>query len=233
MSGLVSTLRELHRLRRHAKDLREQIERTPKLVKAQQAKAARQDELYREAQEELKKLKAHNLERESQLKATHQTIAKKTQSLNETSSTKEYQILQNDLANARKQSQQLEDAILAGIAEIEAKAAQLPEQEKVLQKARQESAEFEQAAEQRKAQFAELLKQAEEQLRQTEALLPADVRALYDRAVAARQEDALAVVKDQICVACYTSITSQNLNDLRSNRLVTCKACGRMLYLPE
>src|SRR2546423_1555257 len=125
MSGLVATLRELHRLRRHAKDLQEQIERTPKQIKIQQAKVARQEELYHAAQEELKNLKVQNIERESQLKSTHQVIAKKEKSRNEATSTKEYQVLQNDIANARKQSQQLEEEILAGIMAIEEKTAQL------------------------------------------------------------------------------------------------------------
>ena len=31
----------------------------------------------------------------------------------------------------------------------------------------------------------------------------------------------------------YTAITAQSYNDLLSGRMVVCKVCGRMLYLPE
>ena len=66
-----------------------------------------------------------------------------------------------------------------------------------------------------------------------EAGLPEDVRALYDRLVAAKGDSAMASVQDRTCSACYTEITAQSQNDLLQERLVFCKNCGRILYLAE
>ena len=42
MPGPATVLREIHRLRRHAKELQDRIEQGPRMLKHQQAKAARQ-----------------------------------------------------------------------------------------------------------------------------------------------------------------------------------------------
>jgi hypothetical protein len=57
MPGPAATLRELHRLHRHAEDLRTQINRGPQTIKAHQDKTAKQQELLQQAQESIKKFK--------------------------------------------------------------------------------------------------------------------------------------------------------------------------------
>src|SRR5437016_126768 len=136
MPGPAAILRELHRLHRHAEDLRTQINRGPQTIKAHQDKTAKQVELLQQAQESIKKLKI--------------TLNEKLKSIH-----------------------------------------------------------------------------------QVEASLPEDVKALYDRLVAAKGDSAMASVQDRTCSACYTEITAQSQNDLLQERLVFCKNCGRILYLPE
>jgi predicted nucleic acid-binding Zn-ribbon protein len=45
--------------------------------------------------------------------------------------------------------------------------------------------------------------------------------------------DALAAVQNRTCSSCYTEITAQQYNELLQQQVVLCKACGRILYLPE
>jgi predicted nucleic acid-binding Zn-ribbon protein len=233
MAATAVILREVHRLRRHAKDLQTQIDRTPVLRKAQQAKATRQEEAVREAQEALKKLKVTTHDKESQLKATFQVIAKHEKQLNEAANKKEYDALKHEIADEKAKCQRLEDEILNGMTEIEEKTAQLPELEKAVQRAKEELARWEQDVEARQAGQAAQLQEAQQQLKAVEGSLPEDVRVQYERLLALRGEDALSAVEGRTCTACYTEITHQSYNDLLSGRLVTCKACGRMLYLPE
>jgi predicted nucleic acid-binding Zn-ribbon protein len=40
-------------------------------------------------------------------------------------------------------------------------------------------------------------------------------------------------MEERICTACRTQITSQTYDKLLMNRFVACRACGRILYLPE
>lgn len=233
MATAVETLRECHRLRLHAKELQAEIERLPRLFKAQQAKVARQEELRQQAHDTLKKLKVTQLEKESLLKQTLALIAKHERQLNEATAKKEYDALRTEIAAERYKSQQLEDEILALMEEIEQRTAQLPEFDRAVQQAKAEAADFDKNSSARQVNLSELLQAALTALQQAEAALPEDIRQQYDRLIASRGEDALAAVQERVCVACYTGITAQNYNDLLAGRLVFCKACGRILYLAE
>ncbi|HEV3083130.1 MAG TPA: hypothetical protein VGY66_25315, partial [Gemmataceae bacterium] len=65
MAGPATVLREIHRLRKDARTLQDEIERVPRMLKAQQAKIVRQEEALREAQEVLKRAKLTTHEKES------------------------------------------------------------------------------------------------------------------------------------------------------------------------
>ena len=76
MAGPAAILRELHRLRRYARDLEMQIEREPKALDAQRRKVTRQEEALRQAQDAIKKLKVSNHEKEVTLRTKAQQVAK-------------------------------------------------------------------------------------------------------------------------------------------------------------
>src|SRR5438132_12063699 len=101
MAGPATILRDIHRLRRHARDLRAEIERGPRLLKGQQTKVARQEDVVREAQERLKRLKVTCHDKEVQLKQTLQQISKHEKQLNEATSKKEYDALKSEIASDR------------------------------------------------------------------------------------------------------------------------------------
>ena len=233
MPGPAAILREIHRLRRFAKDLQTQIEQGPRTLRAQQARVTRQEEILRQAQEGLKRLKVTTLEKESSHRATLQQITKYQKQQNEAASKKEYDAFQHEIDTARKKVQQLEDEILDAMAQTEEQTPKIPELEKTLQQVREEVARFEREQGARQAEFVAEKQKTEGQIGEVEAALPPEVRPLYNRLVAAKGEDALAAVNGRTCLACYTEITAQNYNDLAQESFVLCKSCGRMLYLPE
>jgi predicted nucleic acid-binding Zn-ribbon protein len=233
MAGPATIFRELHRLRRHAKDLQAEIDRGPRLLKGQQMKVAQRQEELQQAHEAIKRLKVTTLEKEGAFKATLQQIAKYEKQLNTAATKKEMDALQVEIAAGRKAQQRLEDEILEAMGDTEEKTAQLPEQEKGLQRAKDELAQFERDFQSRQASLAEQLAQAQKSLAEVENTLEADVRSKYQREVAARGEDALGLVQERTCTACYTAITAQNYNDLVQGMFILCKSCGRILYLPE
>src|SRR5215831_8293978 len=93
-----ATLREIHRLRRAAKDLSTRIESGPRQVKAQRAAVARHEENLKKAQDELKHLKVHTHEKEVSLKSATEQIKKYEKQLNDIMSKKEYDALKHELA---------------------------------------------------------------------------------------------------------------------------------------
>jgi predicted nucleic acid-binding Zn-ribbon protein len=233
MASPAEILRELHRLRRFARDLQAKIEQAPRTLKLQEDRVARQEEALRRAQEDLKRLKVAMHEKEGSLKATLQQIGKYEKQQNEAASKKEYDALQHEIDASRKKVRQLEDEILEAMGQSEEDAARLPEHEKLLKQVREEVAQFGRDHESRLAGFAEQRAQTEKQVAEIEATLPADVRQQYARLVNAKGDDALSAVINRTCSACYTEITAQNYNDLSRGAFVLCKSCGRILYLPE
>jgi predicted nucleic acid-binding Zn-ribbon protein len=233
MSGPAVLFREIHRLRRFAHELQEQIDRLPRQQKAQQTKVARQEEILREAQDVLKHLKVEIHGKEGTLKSMHGQIAKHQKQLNEAGSKKEYDALQHEINDAKAACQRLEEEILTGIGDSEEKTAQLPELEKAVRQAKEEYAKFESGIQERLNGYQSQLAEARKQLQEREAELPANLRAQYERFVASKGPDALAAVQGRTCAACHTEITAQQANELQQELFVLCKACGRILYLPE
>jgi predicted nucleic acid-binding Zn-ribbon protein len=233
MPGPAVVFREIHRLRQNADQLQSEIERLPRQQKAQQNKVARQEEIHKEAQDALKHLKVGLLEKESGLKTTHNLIAKHEKQLGEAKVKKEYDALKVELAVERKKATDLEEAILAGMSQVEEDSAKLPDLAANIKKAKDEAAAFAKDMQARQANLEEQLAAARKELAQIEQGLSEDARALYERLAASRGPDALAPVKDRNCVSCYTGLTAQDYNNLLAERLVACKSCGRLLYLAE
>lgn len=233
MSAPGAALREIHRLRKHAKELRLRIEQGPKQLQGQKDKVARQEQILKQAQDEVKQSKVAAHEKEGSLKIVDEKIKKYEKQLNDIMSKKEYDALRHELAHARDQVSKLEDEILTKLTEIEERAARVPEVEKNLQEAKIQAAQVAKDYETRMGDMARQQEEALGKLAEIEATLPEDIRAQYDRLTKLKGEDALSAVEGHTCVACYTEITPQNINDLARGLFVLCKSCGRMLYLPE
>jgi predicted nucleic acid-binding Zn-ribbon protein len=231
MSDVVPTLRELHRLHRHARDLKTEIERGPRVLKAHQQKLAKQEADARDAHEAVKRLKMSVHEKEVSLKATHQQLVKYQKQLDEAAG-KVYDLKLVEIAHAKDAAQKLEDEIFAGMTETDERTAQLPVIEQALQQARGEYAKFEEEAKARLARLTEELNQTQAAVKTTEATLPPPMLPSYNRLINAHGADAMAVVKDRACSHCRTGITQQQVNDLTAGHAVSCKSCGRLLYLP-
>src|SRR4051794_12272447 len=126
MAGPAAILREIHRLRRHAHDLEEEIERIPRVLKGQQTRVKKHEDELREAQDKLKRLKVGNHEKEVHLKQTQEMAVKHQDQMNSASSKKEYDAFKAEIAADRQRGQQLEDEILAGMLEVDERTGQLP-----------------------------------------------------------------------------------------------------------
>src|SRR5438270_12564336 len=136
MAPTAELMREIHRLRRFARDLQEQIERAPRQVQIQKAKVKRQEDAAHDNHEAIKKLKVAVHEKEVTLKTTHGHIGKYQQQLNEAGSKKEYDALQSELAAAREKGAKLEEEVLSAMSETEERTAKVPELDKAAQTAR-------------------------------------------------------------------------------------------------
>jgi predicted nucleic acid-binding Zn-ribbon protein len=231
MPGPAAILKELHRLRRHMKDLEAKIEEAPRKLAIAQKRLANQEEVFKKAQEELKTLGMSIRDKEGSVKSTQAQIKKYEKQLDEAANRKEYDTLKAEIASEKGHITKHEDDILVMMGQVEEKTAQLPEAEKTAQKARADFAQFEKDQQERMQRFAEEKTRAQEELKTTEATLPADARAQYERLIAAKGIEAISGVNGRTCLACYTEITAQMQSELKREMFLLCKNCGRMLYL--
>jgi predicted nucleic acid-binding Zn-ribbon protein len=225
--------RRIHSLRRSAQELQEQLDRIPRQQKVQEAKAARQEELLREAHEAIKKCKVTAQKKEGDLKEGHERVARHQRQLNEAKSMKEYEALRHEITAEKAACGRLEDEVLTAMMEAEERTAQLPELEQAVKQAKEECSRVAGEAGGRQADLRGQLEEVQRKLKEAEADIPSDFRTQYNRVVASRGADALSSVRDRACSACHTEITVQSYHDLVQEMLVTCKSCGRILYLPE
>ncbi len=233
MSSTAELMREVHRLRRFARDLQEQIDRTPKQILVQKAKLGRQEDAARENQEAIKKLKVAVHEKDVTLKTTHGQIAKHQAQLNAAASKKEYDALQTEIAGDRAKCATLEEESLTALAESEDRTAKVAELDQAAKLAKEELARFEKDSGTRLESLKKQLNETQSQLKEVEANVPANIRSSFDRIVKGKGVDAFAPVVDRGCGACRTEIIAQQYNELLMGAFVVCKSCGRILYLPE
>ena len=226
-------LKELHRLRRHLRDLQGEIDLGPRVLKAQQQKLAAEELAHQDAHDTLKKRKLKLKDDEGSLKEIEQRLLKLQADVNLAGSKKEYDAKLSEIAQATGKKGDLEDAILTTMTDIEERTADLPNVERKWADAK---AEFERY----KAEAAERLERlladraaAQGALAAAEAKLPAEVKGQYDRLVKSHGPEALAGVVGKTCQQCRMSITEQVKNNLMGGSFVTCPQCGRALYPAE
>lgn len=233
MAGPAPTFREIHRLRRYARDLQEQLERLPRQRKAHQARQAKAEQSLKDEQEAIKRLKLAATDKEKTIRQKTELIARYEAQMNTVGSKKEFDALKLEIAHNQELCRKLEEEVFAAMAEGEERTARLPDVEAALAQVRADVAKWEADARPREADLKAQLEQAQKDLKEQEAKLPADLRPMYARTMSSLGADGLAEARDRNCTSCNTEITLQMKEDLQYERFVLCRSCGRILYLGE
>jgi uncharacterized protein len=226
-------LKELHRLRKHLRDLQTEIDLGPRVMKIQQQKLAAEEQAHKDAHDSLKKLKLRQKEDEVSLKETEQRLLKLQADMNLAGSKKEYDAKQSEIDQANVRKGQFEDAILSEMAEIEERTAKIPEVEKRWADAQKEFEQYQKDARDRLERLVADQKATQAALAEEEKKLPLEVKGPYDRLVKNFGADALAAVVGRSCQHCRTAITEQQRLNLLGGAFLTCSQCARGLYLVE
>jgi predicted nucleic acid-binding Zn-ribbon protein len=230
---LPELLRELHRLHLKIRDLRNEGEQGPRKLKSYQAKIERfQKELAAE-QDAIKHLKTSIHAKEVEIKDNEQKTAKYQTQMGSATTKKEYDAFRHEIDHVKQANRVIEDDILEVMMQLDERTKKLPEFEKAIQQAKEEHRKAEADLGGRLKEHDHWLADAETALKAVEAQLTGDPRQAYDRLLVQYGAEALAPLENRSCSGCYTELTSQQQNDLRAGRMVTCKSCARLLYLPE
>lgn len=233
MPTLSEVFRTIHRLRRHTRELQTEIDRAPMQLKARQTFAAKQAKALLDAREALKKNQVAVREREADLKASHELVARYRKQVNDVTDKKQYDALKHEISEAEARLAQLEEVILNGMALADEQTGQIAAADESAKKAQRDLDGFEAEQKARHALLAEELKSTLAQITAAEANIPDDVKPEYARRIASYGPDGLAAVENNCCSFCRTGITAQNRIQLARDTFLTCTSCFRALYLTE
>ena len=232
MSITAAALRELHRIHQHLADLRDRLERGPKQVRAREGNVVQLEAKLAEARERTKQTQMAVDRKQLDLKSGEQKVIDLRVKLNAASSNREYQALLEQIAAAEMAGSVLQDEILEGLEKTDQLTAAVKESEKNLASGKQELEKARRAIDESAATIRTDLTRLEGELVQAEKALPAEIKSDYQRVVRSKGADSLAAVEDGVCTGCGQQITLNMQNELKLSKLVFCKTCGRLLYMP-
>ena len=226
-------LRTIHRLLRQLNDLNEQLEKGPRQVSV----AERAEQTFLQA---LDSVKAERLqtkmaadEKQLQLSEREARIEDLKAKRNSAGSNREYQLLSEQIEADHQANAVLSDEILELLDKVDTLDASVTESESNLDKARHETQKVGQRVQAEMANLQSECDRITAELRESENVLPAEVKMEYQRVVQKRGEETFADTDLSTCGRCFTMITPQTQSELLMKQFVLCKSCSSIMYIKE
>jgi len=226
-------LRTLHRMHRQLADLADQRAAGPRAVAARTRQVQAAEAKKAAAADELKKAKVAADQKQLQLKSAESKILDLERKLNACKTNREYQTLRDQIAADRMATQVLEDEIIEALERIDALKPAVPAADVEIDAARKGLAEAEAKMRAESGRLEAEVARVRADLVAAEKDLADDVREKYDRLVKQKAADAMAAVDGDTCGGCYQQITGNMLSEMMLGKIIACRSCGRLLYLPE
>jgi len=233
MAFSATALLELHSLHQQVGDLRDRLDRGPKQVRARQANVTQAEERLAKAQADVKAARVASDQKALQLKTGESKIVDLRGKLNACSTNREYQALKDQIAAAEMANSVLSDEVLESMDKIDQLRAAAAEAEGQLGKTREDMQKVQQSVKAAEENLLSELRRVEANLKVAEENLPDDFRDGYNRVVRSKGRDSMAPIEGESCGGCFQSLTPNMINDLMLSRVVFCRTCGRLLYMPE
>jgi len=226
-------MRTLHRIHTQLSDLRGRIAAGPRQIAAYTAQVEAAEAGRTGVQDDVKKAKMAADQKQLQLKSAESKIHDLNGKLNACKTNREYQTLTEQIAADRMATKVLEDEILEALERIDTVKRTLPTAEAAVEAARKVLGDTKGRVAAEATQLDSEVQRLLRELETTERDLPADVRDLYDRAIKNKGEEGLAPLDGESCGGCFRQITGNMYSELLVGKVVMCRSCGRLLYLPE
>ncbi|WP_254511609.1 zinc ribbon domain-containing protein [Anatilimnocola floriformis] len=233
MTTLTEALRVLHRIHRQVADLQDRLQRGPKQVKGAEALVKKSEADLVTAKETYRTAKLACDEKNLQLKSRESRVLDLKGKLNTSSSNKEYQLLKDQIAADEQATAVLSDEILEALERLDVLQANIKEAEALLVKVRDDEGKTRTRVSDQQQVLEEELGRYTAELVAAESLLEGDFKENYLRLSKSRGVDSLAPVENETCGGCFQTLTAHIVDQLRLNKPVFCKSCGRLLYIPD
>jgi len=226
----VEKLLQLEEVEREIARLRGEVAALPRRVAEIEAKLAGINADIERARKSLKDIEANRRKREGDIQSLQQKISKYRDQMLAVKTNQEYKALGGEINFAEQEIRLIEDKILEGMLETEARERELKTAEAAQKK---QQAEVEKQKSQARTRTEEDQKRLSELTPRRDALRQAVSPELvrhYDRVIKLRGS-AMAEALDQMCLACHVQLRPQVYLDIMAGEnVITCDSCDRIVY---
>jgi predicted nucleic acid-binding Zn-ribbon protein len=240
--SLMRQLLDLHQVNAQLLGLQGRLDGARRFLDAQQSALDQCSEQERELRSQIRQLEATAGNLEGEGRGLEDRIAKLRVDLNASRNDRQYQAILADMKLLQGKRDEVESLAIAQLERIDSLRTRLAEAAAAMEA---QQAVRDRAAEdfaQRRADVSERLEELTAERARTAALLPESVRVLFDRISRDTDGEAMAPVeevsrrhREYACGACNLEIPKESFSQLAGagQAIVQCKACCRILYIPQ
>ncbi len=231
---VVEALRALQVFDREIWDLRRRRADRPQVLAVKRADVANRKAALAAKVEAKKSLDKEADRLDLELKTAEGQVRKLQLALNQAKTNKEYTVLKNEIGSKKADMSQFEDKVLAAMQESEAAAGEVRGLEAEARRAQSEFAALDKEVAGEVGKIEAQLEGLEARRAEKSKGLEPEALARYERILEGRGGIALAAVVDGACQGCGKNLTPQEENALLAGHgLVICRACTRILFVPD
>ena len=228
-----SVVRNLHQHLVQIAEMKTQIERGPRQVKAAILQVETAKDALQKCKESIKQKKMDADRKQLQLREREAKIHDWEGKMNAAKNNREFQAIKEQIAADTQANSVLSDEILEILEEIDSLQINSKGFDEKLKLMEAEKVKTESAVAQKLTVLNQELERVEGSLASLEKQLTPEFLVQYKRLVSNRSEDSMAPLDDVSCGGCYTSLPPKILDSLRKEQAISCPSCGRLLYRPE
>jgi predicted nucleic acid-binding Zn-ribbon protein len=234
---LQSVLRDLARFQELSLEvsrLDRRIAQIPSDIKVIDAEEKTASRAVARAKESLEESKRSRRDAEARLQDLEQQIEKYNDQSRQVKTNEQYRAIMSEIEGVKKRIGDVEETILLAMDEADRLEAEIGEAEKSFQEHRKEFDSRRKTLEEEKATLAAERDRVTSEKRSVSERIPADAMEAYQRVAGARGEIVVARAMDQRCQVCNVRLRPQIYSEIRrSERLINCESCNRILYYIE
>ncbi len=209
------------------------VDSVPRVLAARQRESKDAEAALDTTKEKLQGFRAHLKSLELELASREEACSKANANLLTAKSNQEYSLLMAEINRKKEEKGQVEESIIEQYDVIAQGERLVKEAEERLAEAKADYKAFEERARQQLADHQTELSGLDERRDQVRKAIDPEVLKIYDRAYKAHGT-AVVPAEANTCQGCFSTLTPNDRNRLMAGRrLVVCKMCQRILYMPE
>ena len=230
MQEHIESLQKLQTVDLRIRELTEGLRKYPNEINNLKKNLLEKEESIKLKETDLSELKEQRDGLESSLRSNQESIKKSEERLFAIKTHKEYEALQKEITDTRKENLEIEDKTISVMTEIEEIEAVLAEEKEDYASLKEQSAE-QIAEKEKKIEELQISREpAEKEKSEIVSKIDPKILPLYEK-IFNRNGRALALAENEKCTSCNINIPPQLYNEiLKQTKLVQCPNCKKILY---